>query len=789
MRKIMIVGCGSIFFFSCIGLAADNKPGQDGWMRLFNGQSLNGWRASENKESFRVWDGMIIAHGKRSHLFYEGPVENNDFTNFEFKADVMTFPGANSGIYFHTAYRESGWPSQGYEVQINNSFLGAGNYRELKKTGSLYGVRNLFASGVQDNEWFTMHIKVQGKRIQIKVNGRLLVDYIEPVDIGRTGRKLAHGTFALQGHDPQSEVHFKNIYVKPLPASSIKNIQSPTEIEFQKRITKYHNASIPLIDYHVHLKGGLTIEEALEKSRHAGITYGIAVNCGLGFPVHTDADAEAFFQSLQGLPVFKGMQAEGREWLTLFSKKTIAQFDYVFTDSMTFTDRQGRRTRLWMPNEVHIDDPQDFMDMLVEKTVGILNEEPIDIYVNPTFLPAVIAKDYDALWTPERMDKVIQAAVKNNVAIEINARYKLPSVTFIKRAQQAGAKFTFGTNNGNKDLGWCEYCLDVVDECNLKKKDIFIPRTGKKKIESWNPPKNQRDATWMKNAKFGVFVHFLGGGPDWNRKVNSFNVDKFADQIARTKAGYVILTLGQNSGFYCSPNAAYEKFAGYRIGERCSKRDLPMELADALAKRGIRLMLYLPSRSPQQDKKAMAGLNDVHEYQPAPQEFTRKWSAVIREWSLRYGRKISGWWFDGSYNTLGWDDLSKPNNWKTWADACRAGNPNSLLAFNPGTRLDKAFSALTDQQDYTAGEQNTFIVTPRSHPAPSGMQWHLLAHLGSRWARADGPQKSDDYMIAYLRQVNAQNGVVTLEVNVADDGTVYEPHWKQLIAVGNAIKN
>jgi len=791
MRKLIIVLCVCIFAINTIGIAAENEPGKDGWIRLFDGQSLKDWNAGENKDSFRVREGMIIAHGKRSHLFYEGPVENHVFTNFEFKADVMTFPGANSGIYFHTTKQPSGWPSQGYEVQINNSYLGSGNYRELKKTGSLYGVRNIFASGLKDNKWFQMYIRVQGKRIQIKVNDRLLVDYIEPVEVARSKRpgwKFSHGTFALQGHDPKSKVHFKNIYVKPLPAFSIRDIQSRSEIEFQKRITRYHNASLPLIDYHIHLKGELTIEEALEKSRLAGITYGIAVNCGLGFPVQTDADAEKFFNSLKGLPVFKGMQAEGREWLTMFSKATIAKFDYVFTDSMTFTDRQGRRTRLWMPKEVHIDDPQDFMDMLVEKTVGILNEEPIDIYVNPTFLPAVIAKQYDALWTPERMDKVIQAAVKNEVAIEINARYKLPSIKLIKRAKQDGAKFTFGTNNGNKNLGWCEYCLNVVDECGLKKKDIFIPRTGRKKIEFWKPSKNLRDTTWLRNAKYGVFVHFLGGGSQWNQKVNSFNVETFADQIARTKAGYVIFTLGQNSGYYCSPNTAYEKYAGYQIGERCSKRDLPMELAEALARRGIRFMLYLPSRSPQRDKKAMTGLNDVHERQPAPQEFTRKWSAVIREWSLRYGSKISGWWFDGSYNTLGWDDLSKPNNWKTWADACRAGNPDSLLAFNPGTRLDKAFTALTDQQDYTAGEQNKFIVTPRSHPVPTDLQWHLLAHLGSRWARADGPQRSDDDMIEYLKQVNVQNGVVTLEVNVADNGAIYEPHWKQLVAIGDAIK-
>jgi len=300
-------------------------------------------------------------------------------------------------------------------------------------------------------------------------------------------------------------------------------------------------------------------------------------------------------------------------------------------------------------------------------------------------------------------------------------------------------------------------------------------------------PPREVGKQWLKDAKFGVFVHYLGGGPTWNERVDSFDVEKFAGQIERTGAGYLILTLGQNSGYYCSPNATYEKYAGYETGERCSRRDLPMEIAGALAERGIRLMLYLPSRSPQTDKQAMAGLHDVHEQQPAPQEFTGQWSEVIAEWSLRYGKKISGWWFDGSYNTAGWDDLSKPYNWNTWAAACRAGNPESILAFNPGTRIDKAFTALTEQQDYTAGEQNKFQVTPETNPAPSGVQWHILSFLGTRWAGRDGPTNSDEYMIDYVRKVNALGGTVSIDVNVSGDGTIYEPHLRQFIAIGKEI--
>jgi histidinol phosphatase-like PHP family hydrolase len=148
----------------------------------------------------------------------------------------------------------------------------------------------------------------------------------------------------------------------------------------------------------------------------------------------------------------------------------------VFTDAMTFT-HDGQRRRLWIPAEVgEILDPEQFMDVIVEKIVGILEREPVDIYANPTFLPEVMAKDYDKLWTPQRMARVIAAAKKNDVAIEINNRYKMPSPAFIKAAKAAGVKFSFGTNNADANVGRLEYPLQMVRECGLQWQDIFVPK-------------------------------------------------------------------------------------------------------------------------------------------------------------------------------------------------------------------------------------------------------------------------------------------------------------------------
>ena len=400
----------------------------------------------------------------------------------------MSGPGANSGVYFHTAFQDQGWPDQGFEVQVDNSQPRHGNYLELKKTGSLYGIRNQYKSTVKDNEWFQMRVLVKGKHVQVRVNEVLLVDYVEPREAVAPSslphRRLSHGTFALQCHDEESKACFKNIQVKRLPDDARDNVEAPLVDDAYRQILELEASNFPVVNSHVHLKGGLTIEDALRLSRQTGIGYGIAVNCGVGFSVTNDAGIEAYLESMKGQPVYLAMQAEGREWVKMFSKEAIAKFDYVFTDSMTFTDDHGRRMRLWIPAEVEVKDKQQFMDTLVSRAVGILSTEPIDIYVNPTFLPDVIAKEYDTLWTEERMGKVIAAAVKNHVAIEINARYRLPSPAFIQMAKKAGAKFSFGTNNGDRNVGDIAYCLQMTRECGLTWEDMFVPKPdGQKPVQ------------------------------------------------------------------------------------------------------------------------------------------------------------------------------------------------------------------------------------------------------------------------------------------------------------------
>jgi hypothetical protein len=212
----LVLSLGAAVLIGCATMARAGEKSQesqaDGWIKLFDGGSLNGWKASEHPEQWKVEDGAIVAGGPRSHLFYIGSDESQpaEFVNFHFKADVMTSPGSNSGIFFHSKYQSAGWPDLGYESQVNNT------HGDPVKTGSLYYVVKIFDSPAKDNIWWTQEVIVDGKRITMKVDGRTLYEYDEPEGV-KGPHKLSRGTFALQAHDPKSVTLYKNVMVKRLP--------------------------------------------------------------------------------------------------------------------------------------------------------------------------------------------------------------------------------------------------------------------------------------------------------------------------------------------------------------------------------------------------------------------------------------------------------------------------------------------------------------------------------------------------------------------------------------------
>ncbi len=237
-------------------LCASTAYAQD-WIPLQDGKSLAGWKPAENPQSWSVQDGVFVSGGDRSHLFYVGKVAKHEFRNFELSADVMTSPGANSGIYVHTKWQGPGWPAAGYEMQVINSNPPAermNGYVEHKMTGSIYAVRNTWVAPAKDDEWFNYRIRVVGRTIQSFIDGRLVCEYAEPGNAFRPddkqGRLLGAGTFALQAHDPGSIVKFRNIRVKLLPNDAVPpaGLVPLADRVLDELVTQASNDNVPLID-------------------------------------------------------------------------------------------------------------------------------------------------------------------------------------------------------------------------------------------------------------------------------------------------------------------------------------------------------------------------------------------------------------------------------------------------------------------------------------------------------------------------------------------------------------
>jgi hypothetical protein len=461
-------------------IASSGSAVADDWRTLLAGDKLRGWEAANGGDAFRITDGTLSVDGI-GQIVYVGEGKPLDLTGFELQAEVLTRPGSRAGLAFHVPTEDSR-SSGGLEVRLDNSYGPPAPGRALLKTGSLVWLRPIARSVVPDDRWFSLSVRVQGRRVEVRVDRQLLVDYVEPEKV-ESGPRLKHGTLSVRGHDGSGAVLIRNLRVRPLAegrsvAAAVK--RDATDL----RLAGLREQGFSLVDFHTHLKGGLTLDDVLAHSRQTGIGAGVAVNCGQGFPVADDRAARAFLDGVRGKPVFVGMQAEGREWVRLFSPATVARFDYVFTDAMTLTDPRGRRVRLWVKEEVDVPDAQAFMDRLVKTIENILDREPIDFYANPTYLPDIIAKDYDRLWTPERMRRVVAALARNGVALEINDRLRLPKAPLIKMAKEAGVKFTFGTNNSDRTLGRLEYGLRMIEECALTPDDLWAPRPdGQKPVQ------------------------------------------------------------------------------------------------------------------------------------------------------------------------------------------------------------------------------------------------------------------------------------------------------------------
>lgn len=455
------------------------------WISLFNGTNLDGWRASENTASWQVRDGVLSADGPRSHLFYVGKAAPTPFRNFDFMVDVITEKNANSGIFFHTDFVETGSPPKGYEVQINNSYPMIGDNPEFRRTGGLFAIRDIYKAWLPDDVWFRVRVCVIGKRIRVWVNDIPTVDYVEPEDPPRARnrvlRRVSEGTIALQAHDPGSRMRFRNPRIRLLPDDADPLAEPRASEEgYGLRpglIDQMAALGVPITDFHVHIRGGMTVDKAVVRQAVTGVNCGVLENVGRGWPIDDNDKLRSFLDGAAGRPVFVGVQVNDRDWADVLAPDLVARLDYVLADTMIMPmpHDDSPPVKLWITDNYTIDDPDAWMERYVRHNLRVLSE-PISILANPTWLPPALASQYDRLWTEERMTKIVRAAVDRGVALEINASSGYPPLKFLQLAKEMGAKFSLGTNNFDDKPIDMHRCFEMIEALGLRFADMFLPR-------------------------------------------------------------------------------------------------------------------------------------------------------------------------------------------------------------------------------------------------------------------------------------------------------------------------
>jgi len=340
---------------------------------------------------------------------------------------------------------------------------------------------------------------------------------------------------------------------------------------------------------------------------------------------------------------------------------------------------------------------------------------------------------------------------------------------------------------------------------------------------------------WLTKTGYGLMFHyeaFKNHTPQsYNKAVDSFDVVRFVDSVKSAGAGHVIFVVGQHWGKYCAPNSVYEKLLGVENGVWTSRRDLIMEIGKELAKRDVRLILYMTARAPMRHYEVIKSMGDTlpsingkpvgpevdpmshprkikgfsrSENQAPNPTFLKNWGALCGEWSKRYGKLVSGWWFDGYKMEMkdAYESLTKePHNIDTWVAAVLSGNSEAELAFNAGAHPILSLCTngrLCPHQTFTSGENHDFhqktkkgkgkLLTPKNFPAPKGVVWHLLLPVAKGWGAGEESRFELETLKDRIDLINSEGGAVTLDVPISSDGTIPVGVLRTLGKLGKASK-
>lgn len=402
-----------LFFMVIVGTKPAQAQKDGGWIELIDGTFAH-WKAGEQKSTWTITpEGYYQAEGPRSHLFYTGPHLKDGFKNFEIEVQVRTFELANSGIYFHTEYQETGWPQKGIEIQVNNTHIGEGTYIERKKMGSLYGVRNLYKSFAQDSTWMTVRARVESNRVQVWLNGLQTVDYTESEPLLPGVKHLSKGTFCLQGHDIHSKMQYKSFRVRRLPDAKRSDKKVPRYGAWLDSLFVYQQQQFAFVD--------LNPPPGLSAKALSMYVYQTGINAALvrSHPVR-----------VKGLPLFTGLRVKPGD------APLKAEVDYRIGESQ---DLAGAESLLQAGN--------------------------INVW-----------SDKGRVLNDEHAAMLLDLARQQNIAIEIDNVNRHPSIEVLKLAKARGCKFTFAGLLPATAQHYSLYVLEAIRGAGLDYRDQYIPK-------------------------------------------------------------------------------------------------------------------------------------------------------------------------------------------------------------------------------------------------------------------------------------------------------------------------
>jgi hypothetical protein len=243
--------------------------------------------------------------------------------------------------------------------------------------------------------------------------------------------------------------------------------------EMIERVARLKVKGLTLIDYHIHLRGGMTAEKAFDWEQQSGIKSGVLENTGKDWPLSDNKKLAAFIEDAQRFPLLIGIQVNDRDWYKTTDKKLLAKLNYVLADTMIMNDETGKPQKLWLENQYAIKDVQSWLERYWEHCKTVVNE-PITILANPTYLPPRMEQYYDTFWTEERIGQFLDAGIKNGVAFEIQSPSKFPKRIFIELARKKGAKLTIGRNNHDDHPEELKRSLDLLEEFNITPNELLV---------------------------------------------------------------------------------------------------------------------------------------------------------------------------------------------------------------------------------------------------------------------------------------------------------------------------